>query len=76
MIKVHLSRLLGERKMKQSELSRKANVRANTISDLYRERATAVSFINLEAICRVLNCDISELLEMCPNEQEPERGNK
>ena len=76
MIKVHLSRLLGERKMKQSVLSRRANIRANTICDLYGERATAISFITLEAICRELNCDISDLLELYPNDEKPEKGKK
>ena len=70
MIKIHLSRLLGERRMKQSDLSRKTGIRANTVSDLSNEYAISISFENLELICTTLGCTISELLELKPNEPE------
>jgi putative transcriptional regulator len=76
MIKNHLSRLMGERKMKQSELARLTGIRPNTVSDLYNEFASAISFDHLESICRVLKCGISDLLEIVPNEQQSEEQNK
>jgi len=63
-VKIHLSRLLGERKWKQSDLKRKTGIRANTISDYYNEYATAISLDHLSAMCSALNCDISDLLEL------------
>ena len=68
MVKNHLSRLLGERRMRQSELSKLTKIRANTISDLYNEVATSISFDNLEAICNILECTITDLLEIHKSE--------
>jgi putative transcriptional regulator len=76
MIKVHLSRLLGERKKKQSELARDTGIRPNTVSDLYNENATAISFVNIEAICRELKCGITDLLEIVPDENDPSQGDE
>jgi len=75
MIKNHLSRLLGERKMKQSELARKARIRPSTIGAMYSENAQSIAFDHLEAICRVLDCNISDLLEIVPNEPHPKINN-
>ena len=45
MIRIILSRKLGELRMKQTELSRITNIRPSTISDLYNDMAVR---INLE----------------------------
>ena len=75
MIKVNLSTLLGKRKWKQADLKRHTGVRPNTISDLYNEEATAISFHNLELICKALECDISDLLEIV-SEPSPDEANR
>jgi len=68
MIKVHLSTLLGKRKWKQAELCRRTRIRANAISALYNETANAIAFDHLLLICKALECDISDLLEIVPDE--------
>ena len=73
MIKNHLSRILGERRWKQSKLARETGIRPGTISDLYQEVAERVSFDHLDKICEALDCDLSELLEYIPN-QQPRTG--
>lgn len=69
MIKIHLSRLLGEKRWTQADLSRKTGIRANTISELYNELVERVNLEHLDKICEVLECDIEEVLEHVPNKK-------
>ena len=69
MIRILLSARLGERRLKQSELARMTGIRPNTISDLYNEMATRISFDDLDLICEALDCDITDLLQRVPNEE-------
>lgn len=67
MVKVHLSRLLGERRMSQAELSRLTEIRPNTINDLYHSICNHVSLEHLDLICEALDCDLCDLLTRSPN---------
>ncbi|MBK8972355.1 MAG: helix-turn-helix transcriptional regulator [Hahellaceae bacterium] len=64
MIKCHLSRLLGERKLKISDVARDTGINRGTISRLYQETAVRVEFDVLEQLCRYLDCDLVDLLEL------------
>jgi putative transcriptional regulator len=66
-IKIHLGRLLGERKMKMSELSRKTGISKNALSDLYYEKVKAIRFDTIEKICKALECTVGELIEYQPD---------
>jgi len=68
MIKIHLSKLLGERKMTQKELAQLTGIRPNTISEYYHELTG--KFEQLDLICEVLNCSVSDILEYIPNQQK------
>ena len=72
MIKIHLSRLLGERRMSQAELARLTGIRPNTIGELYHEFAERVTLEHLDRICEVLNCELSDLIVRVPNPDPPE----
>lgn len=67
MIKIRLSTLLGERKWTQADLARRTGIRPNTINELYHEMAERVNLEQLDRICDVLGCDLSELLVYVPN---------
>ena len=67
MIRVLLSRKLGELRWTQADLARKTGIRPNTINDLYHEMADRVSLEQIDLICEALNCDLSELLVCVPN---------
>lgn len=67
MIIVHLSRLLGERKMPQAELSRLTGIRPNTINEMYHGTVERVGLEQLDKICEVLDCGLEELMERVPN---------
>lgn len=62
MIRIYLSRLLGERRMTQKDLSRKTGIRVATINELYNELVDRVNLGHLEKICEVLGCELSELI--------------
>ncbi len=64
MIHIKLAIRLAEKKWTQAELARRTGIRPNTISDLYNEVATAITFYNLEQICIVLQCKIEDLIEI------------
>lgn len=73
MIRIRLSRLLGDRRMTQSELARKTGIRKATINELYWELCDYVKLETLDKICVALNCKLSELLE---EEKADERKKK
>ena len=64
MIKCHLSRLMGERKLKISDVSRETGINRGTITRMYQETAVRVEFEILETLCRFLDVEIGELLEI------------
>lgn len=69
MIRIRLSRLLGERRWSQAKLSDVTGIRPTTISHLYNETATRIQIDYLDRICNALGCDLSDLLEYTPDEE-------
>ena len=63
-IRIRLSALLGERRMKQKELADLTGISTATINHYYNENAERVDLTNLAAICEVLRCRLDELLVM------------
>ena len=63
-IECHLGEVLAARGMTLTELSERVGVSLVNLSVLKNDRARAIRFSTLTAICRVLNCDVGELLEM------------
>lgn len=68
MIKIMLSTKLGEKKMCQAELARRTGIRPNTINDLYHEITDRISLKQLDQICRVLGCEVGDLIVRIPEE--------
>ncbi|QKE72125.1 helix-turn-helix transcriptional regulator [Arthrobacter citreus] len=64
MIKVHLSRLMGERKMKISDVAKLTGLHRNGITKLYNEDTDGIKWDTLEKLCIALECDINDLLEI------------
>ena len=67
MVKFHLSKLLGERRMTQKTLSQKTGIRNSTINEYYNEIAISIKFEHIDKICEVLDCTTEELFEYLPN---------
>ena len=64
MIKCHLSRLMGEKKLKIADVARDTGINRGTITRLYQETAVRVEFDVLEKLCVYLDCVIADLLEL------------
>ena len=62
MIRILLSRKLGEVRWTQADLARATGIRPSTINDLYHELAERVNLEHLNLICEALDCDLSELI--------------
>lgn len=69
MIKIHLSKILGEKRMTQSELSRRTGIRMGTINAYYHEYIKRINVEDLDKICDVLECRIEELIEHIRDKQ-------
>jgi putative transcriptional regulator len=63
-IKSNLSRILGERRIKITQLAEMAGVANNTVLALYHERAKGITFEVLEKICLALDCEPGDILSL------------
>lgn len=63
MIKCHLSRLMGERKLKISDVARDTGLHRNTITLLYQETATRIDLEAVDALCKYFQIPMGELFE-------------
>ncbi len=68
MIRILLSRKLGEVRWTQADLARRTGIRPTTINELYNEIAERVNLSHLDLICEALNCDITDILVRVPND--------
>lgn len=68
----HLNRLLAARGMTLVELSERVGVTVVNLSVLKNNRAKAIRFSTLVAICEALDCDVGELLEVTMDAAEPD----
>lgn len=64
MIKCHLSRIMGEKKLKVADVATATGLNRSTVTALYKETATRVDLDAVEKLCRYLECDIAELFEL------------
>lgn len=62
-IVVNLDRLLLDRDMTLTELSGRVGITLSNLSILKTNKARAMRFTTLEALCRALDCQPGDLLE-------------
>lgn len=67
MIRIYLSRKLGELRWTQADLARATGIRPSTINDLYHEMADRVNLEHLDLICEALDCELTDLISREPN---------
>lgn len=67
MIKCHLSRLMGERKMKIVDVARETGLHRNTITLLYNETATRLDIDAIDRLCKLFDCKVGDLFEFHPD---------
>lgn len=69
---VNLDVMMARRKMSLGELSQKVDVTMANLSILKNNKAKAVRFSTLEAICKALDCQPGDILEFVPETGEGE----
>lgn len=69
MIKILLSRKLGELRMTQADLARRTGIRPSTINEMYHELCDRINLEHLNLICEALNCDLSEIIVWIPDKE-------
>lgn len=67
---VNLDVMMAKRKMSLSELAQKVDITLANLSILKNNKAKAVRFSTLEAICKALDCQPGDILEFVPGEEE------
>ena len=67
MIRILLSRKLGELRWTQKDLAVKTGIRAATINEYYHELTDRINLEHFDKICDALNCDLDEILVRTPN---------
>ena len=68
MIVVNLDVMMARRKMSLSQLSEKVDITLANLSVLKNNKAKAVRFSTLEAVCAALDCQPGDILEYVPEE--------
>ena len=63
MIRCHLARLMGEKKMKISDVSRETGLNRNTVTLLYKETAQRIDLEAIDKLCDLFECEVADLLE-------------
>ena len=67
-ILINLDVMMARRKMGLTELSDKVGVTLANLSVLKNNKARAVRFSTLDAICKALDCQPGDILEYIPDE--------
>ena len=62
MIIVNLDVMMAKRKMSLNTLSDKVGITLANLSILKNNKAKAIRFSTLDAICKALDCDVSDIL--------------
>ena len=70
-IVVNIDVMLARRKMSAGELAERIALTPANLSILKNNKAKAVRFSTLEALCRALDCQPGAILEYAPGEEEP-----
>lgn len=73
-IRVNLDRVMLARRVSLTELADRVGITLANLSILKSNKARAIRFSTLEAICRHLECQPGDILEYVPETVEEEQG--
>ena len=73
---VNLDVMMAKRKIALGDLADRIGITPANLSILKNNKAKAVRFSTLEAICRELNCQPQDILEYREENEEPDAGGK
>ena len=76
MIKCHLSRIMGEKRVKIAELSRETGVNRGTLTRIYNESAERIELEAVNELCKFLDCQPGDLFEYIYDPHEKSKKEK
>ena len=65
---VNIDVMMAKRKMSAGELSEKIGITPTNLSRFKNNKAKAIRFSTLEALCKALNCQPADILEYSPED--------
>lgn len=74
MIEIQLNVMMARRNISLNELAERVGITPANLSILKNNKAKAIRFSTLEAICEVLNCSVADLLVYRPDGKESRRS--
>ena len=63
MLKCHLSKIMGEKRLKIADVARDTGINRGTVTRLYNEEATRVELEVIEKLCAYLDVEVGQLFE-------------
>ena len=70
MIRIRLDYVLLDKRMKLKDLAEATGLAVNNLSILKTNKARAIRFSTLNALCKALNCTPGDLIEFVPDTKE------
>lgn len=67
MIIINLDVMMAKRKMSLNELSDRVGITIANLSILKNNKAKAIKFSTLDAICKALDCRVEDIIEYSPD---------
>ncbi|GAV12735.1 helix-turn-helix transcriptional regulator [Paenibacillus sp. NAIST15-1] len=67
---VNLDVMMAKRKMSSTELSKQLGITMANLSILKTNKAKAVRFSTLDALCKILDCQPGDILEYVEDKEE------
>lgn len=74
MIILNLDVMMAKRKMSLNVLSEKVGITLANLSILKNNKAKAIRFSTLDAICKALNCKVEDIIEFVDDGKIDERS--
>lgn len=69
-IRINLDVVMAQRKMGLTELAKEVDITMANLSILKNNKAKAIRFSTLDAICKVLKCQPGDIMEFVADENE------
>ena len=67
-INCRLSTILGEKRLKMSDVVRETGLSKGTVHALYHDRVTKVDYKVLDKLCSFLGCELGDIIIYTKNE--------
>ena len=63
MIRCHLSRLMGERRMNIADVMRETGIKRTMLTLMYNDEVQRLDVEALDKLCRLFGCKVQDILE-------------